>query len=60
MMLHHGWDPQMWVWALSTKFGITVFTMTFITWGLVIVNLFLLMLYLVHILFGSKGVLRKK
>jgi len=37
-----------WEWALSTDFGILVFVLIFLTWGLLIVNLFLGMLVLVH------------
>jgi len=48
------------VWILSTDFGILVFVMIFLTWGLVIVNLFLLMVYLVHKVFFNLGILRKK
>jgi formate-dependent nitrite reductase membrane component NrfD len=53
------WDPSMWNLMLSNDFGITVFSMGFITWGLIIINLFLLMLVLVHHLFGKRGVYRK-
>ncbi len=58
--MNHHWDPGTWLWALSTPFGTTVFTMTFLTWGLIIVNLFLLMLYLVHLIFGKDGIYMKK
>ena len=53
-------DAADWLWILSTDFGITVFVLTFLTGGLVIVNLILLMLWLVHVLFGKKGALRKQ
>ena len=56
MLTHHHFDPEMWNWALSTQFGTFVFSMTFITWTLIIVNLFLLMLLLVNKLFGKGGV----
>jgi hypothetical protein len=42
------------LFILSNDFGRMVFIMIFLTWGLVIVNLFLSMLLLVHKLFGEK------
>ena len=60
MLLHSHHSAADWVWILSTDFGITVFTMTFLTWTLIIVNLFLLMLLLVHKIFGKQGILWQK
>lgn len=51
-------DPDL-VWMMSTFFGKTVLVMFFLTWGLVLVNLFLLMLYLVHQIFGRCGISKK-
>ncbi len=42
------------LWILSTDFGRIVFVMTFLTWGLIIVDLFLSMLILVHKIFGKR------
>lgn len=39
------------LWWVQTKFGSLVLSMTFLTWGLVIINLFLLTLIMVHHLF---------
>jgi len=58
MMVSKCWEPTDWVWALSTDFGITVFTMTFITWTLVIINLMFAALFFVHYFFGKQGVFR--
>lgn len=44
------------LWWLHTQFGILVFSMFFLTWALVIVNLFLLMLALVKRVFRRRPV----
>ncbi len=59
-MFLHNWNPELWLWALNTTFGKIVFTMTFLTWTLTIINLTFLMLWFVHYFFGAKGVFRKK
>ncbi|PIR69363.1 MAG: hypothetical protein COU47_03265 [Candidatus Niyogibacteria bacterium CG10_big_fil_rev_8_21_14_0_10_46_36] len=49
--LHTAYPPLWWV---STTFGTIVFSLFFLTWALVLVNLGLLMFFLVHKLFGKK------
>lgn len=53
-------------WWLETEFGVLVFVLVFLTWGLIIVTLVLHVLYLVRVLFSdgkvkkSVGIRKKK
>jgi hypothetical protein len=42
-------------WWMHTQFGSLVFMMFFLTWGLVIINLFLVTLLLVRRIFRRRG-----
>jgi len=60
MFTHAHHTPADWLWVLSTDFGILVFSLTFITWTLIIINLALTTVFLVHIIFGRRGILRAR
>ena len=47
-------------WMLSTDFGMMVFIMLFLTWGLVLINLVLGALLMTNKLFGKKGMFSKE
>ncbi|MGB0757043.1 MAG: hypothetical protein ACPGO5_01165 [Patescibacteria group bacterium] len=48
------------LWWLETPFGEMIFIMFFITWGLIIVNLFLMALALSHYIFKKRRHYRRR
>ena len=44
-------EPSRLIWMLSTTFGKQMFFLTFLTWGLIIVALILLIIFLIRKLF---------
>ena len=48
------------MWMLHTPFAKTILLLFLLTWSLILVNLFLLMLWFVHQIFGNSDRLKNK